>query len=54
MISQYDKAFAAAIVSFLANAATNYFHVILPVDVQTAIAAFVVAVLVWAVPNKTA
>jgi len=52
MLTSVDKAIAAGVVSLLCNVAANYFHIIVPDDVKTAIAALIVAGVVWATPNK--
>jgi len=52
MLTTIDKAIAGGVVSLLANVALNFFHISVPDDVKTAVAALIVAVIVWATPNK--
>lgn len=51
MLTTFDKAIAGGIVSWIANELFIYFHVSLPADVQTALAAFIVGMIVWITPN---
>lgn len=51
MFTTFDKSIAGFVVSWIANECMAYFHVALPADLQTALAALIVAVLVWVTPN---
>lgn len=51
MLSNFDKAIAGGAVSWIANALLLHFHITLPADVQTGLAALIVSLIVWATPN---
>lgn len=51
MFTTLDKTIASLVVSWLANECMIYFHVAMPGDLQTGLAAVIVAAIVWITPN---
>ena len=52
MFSKFDKAYVAAIVSFISLTAMQFFGVTIDANLQNAIVAIVSGMFVFATPNK--
>ena len=53
MLTTFDKAIAGALVSFLATMLARYLDITIPLEMQAALQALIVAAFVWLAPNKT-
>lgn len=52
MLTKFDKAYAALLVSFISATAMQFFGVEIDPTLQAGIVAVITAALTWAVPNK--
>jgi hypothetical protein len=52
MFSKFDKAYAAALVSFISLTAANFFGVEVSPEMQAALVGLISGAVTWLVPNK--
>lgn len=54
MLSRFDKAYTAALVSFLSLTAANFFGIEVSPEVQAALVGLITGAMTYLIPNKAA
>lgn len=52
MLTKFDKAYTAALVSFLSLTIANFFGIEVPAEMQAAIVGLITGAMTYLVPNK--